>query len=129
MKDRFSCLVYAVPLPSKSPQHVARELRHIFYVLGYPLIWHTDNGKDFGQAVLDDVKEYNPLAYTLTGSCRTPRHQGSVENANGGIKSIIGSMIADKKMILRDRPDLTNSQKRRLEMYLGLLSTQMRSNL
>jgi hypothetical protein len=55
------------------------------------------------------------LAYTLTGACRTPRHQGSVENANGGIKSIIGSMIADKKMILRDRPDLTKSQQRRLE--------------
>jgi hypothetical protein len=115
MKDHFSRLVYAVPLPSKSPQHVARELRHIFSVLGYPLIWHTDNGKEFGQAVIDAVKEYNPLAYTLTGACRTPRHQGSVENANGGIKSIIGSMIADKKMILRDRPHLSKAQQRRLE--------------
>jgi hypothetical protein len=115
MKDHFSRLVYAVPLPSKSPQHVARELRHIFSVLGYPLIWHTDNGKEFGQAVLDAVKEYNPLAYTLTGACRTPRHQGSVENANGGIKSIIGSMISDKKLILRDRPHLSKAQRKRLE--------------
>jgi hypothetical protein len=115
MKDHFSRLVYAVPLPSKSPQHVARELRHIFSVLGYPLIWHTDNGKEFGQAVIDAVKEYNPLAYTLTGACRTPRHQGSVENANGGVKAIIGSMIADKKLILRDRPNLSKAQQRRLE--------------
>jgi hypothetical protein len=84
-------------------------------LLGYPLIWHTDNGKEFSQAVIDAMKKYNSLAYTLTGACCTPRHQGSVEHANGGIKSIIGSMISDKKLILRDRPHLLKAQCRRLE--------------
>jgi hypothetical protein len=38
----------------------------LFSLIGYPLIWHTDNGKEFGQAVNDAVKEYDPLAYTLS---------------------------------------------------------------
>jgi hypothetical protein len=54
-------------------------------VLGYPLIWHTDNAREFGQAVIDAVKEYNPLACTLTETFCTPRHQ--MEESNPSLEA------------------------------------------
>ena len=115
LKDHFSRLVYAVPLPTKSPRHVARELRHILALLGYPLIWHTDNGKEFGQQVVNLLCEFNPLCYTLTGRCRTPRDQGSAERANHPIKKVIGNMVRDKILLLETQPHLSKDQWKRLE--------------
>lgn len=57
IKDHFTKFVYAVPIPQKSPRHVAREAIHFFSVVGYPLIWHTDNGKEFINECLQVVKE------------------------------------------------------------------------
>jgi transposase InsO family protein len=115
LKDHFSCLIYAVALPAKSPQHVARELRHILSYIGYPLIWHTDNGKEFGQQVVHLLLEFNPLCYTLTGCCRTPRDQGLVESSNNPIKRIIGNMVHEKQIMLETHPNLPAAQRKRLE--------------
>ena len=62
------------------------------------MTFHTDNGREFSaKKVLDMVREWNPNCTTVTGRVRTPRDQGSVENANKMIKRIISSLTAAKR--------------------------------
>ena len=52
LKDHFTRLCYAVPIPAKKPEFVACELRKIFQLIGCPLIFQTDNGQEFSDMVL-----------------------------------------------------------------------------
>jgi transposase InsO family protein len=46
-KDHFTGLVAAARIPRKRATFVALALSEIFGQIGYPLILHTDNGKEF----------------------------------------------------------------------------------
>lgn len=60
LKDHFSHLTYLVALPQKKTSYVAYELDRIFGLIGYPVVFHTDNGKEFtGSDVLELLKEYS----------------------------------------------------------------------
>ena len=82
VKDHLSRVVYAKPIPRKSPIVVAYELTHIFSFIGYPLVFHTDNGLEFGKNVIRAMKNLNPHMKCVTGRCCTPHDQGSIEQAN-----------------------------------------------
>ena len=97
VKDHFTKLVYLRPIQSKSPVDVAYELNHIFCFMGYPMVFHTDNGNEFKGAVIAAIKEMNPMAACVTGRARTPSDQGSVERPNQSIKAIIVSFVLDKQ--------------------------------
>jgi hypothetical protein len=47
VKDHFTKLVYLRALPYKEAILVAHELSHIMGLLGFPLVFHTDNGGEF----------------------------------------------------------------------------------
>jgi hypothetical protein len=47
MKDHFTGFTTISAIPRKRPIYVANELNIIFGIIGYPMIFHTDNGKEF----------------------------------------------------------------------------------
>ena len=58
--------------------------------IGYPLIYHTDNGPEVkGAEILYMLKDINPLILPVTGQVRQPSDQGSVENMQKYVKSAI----------------------------------------
>jgi len=54
-KDHATALVYLCALPRKWANLMAYKLQEIFGIIGYPKIFHTDNGKDLVIAVLSVV--------------------------------------------------------------------------
>jgi transposase InsO family protein len=79
IKDHFSGFMIADCIPRKRAQYVAHILNQYFSVIGFPLIFHTDNGKEFtAKSILEFLKTRSPHTTTVTGRPRTPRDQGSV---------------------------------------------------
>lgn len=59
----------------------------------------TDNGKEFiATVVVDLIKESNPNCYLVTGRPRTPRDQGSVENANKMVQQVLKSISSENRL-------------------------------
>jgi len=98
LKDHFSGLTYICALPRKRANLVAYKLQEIFGVIGYPKIFHTDNGKEFtAKCVLQLLRHKNPNILSVTGRPRTPRDQGSVENLNKLVKRVVGMVLAERR--------------------------------
>jgi hypothetical protein len=47
LKDHATSLVYLCALPRKRANLIAYKLQKIFGIIGYRMIFHTDNGKEF----------------------------------------------------------------------------------
>jgi hypothetical protein len=59
----------------------------------------SDNGKEFiATVVVDLIKESNPNCYLVTGRPRTPRDQGSVENANKMVQQVLKSISSENRL-------------------------------
>ena len=59
----------------------------------------SDNGKEFiATVVVDLMKESNPNCYLVTGRPRTPRDQGSVENANKMVQQVLKSISSENRL-------------------------------
>jgi len=52
LKDHATSLVYLCALPRKRANLIAYKLQEIFGIIGYPMIFHTDNGKEFTAKVV-----------------------------------------------------------------------------
>ena len=90
VKDHFTGLVYLAALPCKFAKFVVHELEKYFGFVGYPNIFHTDNGKKFiAKKVVELLKKNNPSCYPIRVWPRTPRDQGSVESANKVVQRIM----------------------------------------
>jgi hypothetical protein len=48
--------------------------------------------------VVDLIKESNPNCYLVTGRPRTPRDQGSVENANKMVQQVLKSISPENRL-------------------------------
>jgi len=71
VKDHATGLVYLTALPRKRAECVAYKLQEIFGVIGFPRIFHTDNGKEFtAKVVLQILRMLNPNILTVTGRAR-----------------------------------------------------------
>jgi len=93
LKDHFTKIVYLIPSPSKEAHIVAAELNHICGFMGYPLVYHTDNGGEVsGKDVVEVMRALNPTVLTVTGRPRTPSDQGSVERSNRTSKAILSCL-------------------------------------
>ena len=105
LKDHATRLTYICALPRKRPKLIAYKLQEIFGVIGYPKIFHTDNGKEFtGKMIL--LRKLNPNILAVTGRPRRPRDQGSVENVNAIVKRVLGSVLAERRQS-GDNPNWT----------------------
>ena len=97
IKDHTTGLMHLIALPRKCPHLVAYKLQEYFELIGYPKIFHTDNGKEFtAKEILQFLRQLNPNILSVTGRPRHPRDQGSVENTNKLVKRILGSVLAER---------------------------------
>jgi hypothetical protein len=94
IKDHATGLTYLCALPRKRPHLIAYKLQEIFGIIGYPKIFHRDNGKEFtAKVVLKALREMNPHIYAVTGRPCRPSDQGSVESMNKLVKRILGTLL------------------------------------
>ena len=82
VKDHFTGLVcYLRSIPNENAKYVCFELNSLFGLIGYPHIFHTDNGSEFtAEQVVGMLKRWNQTKLTVTGRPRKPSDQVSVEN-------------------------------------------------
>ena len=99
VKDHHTKYVWLRALSRKEAVLVTTELRHLFHEIGFPLIFHSDNGKEFlNRLVYGMIRDADPHILTVTGAPRTPREQGSVENANQHVKGIIAREVRQARL-------------------------------
>ncbi len=90
---------YLCALPRKRPHLIAYKLQEIFGIIGYPKIFHTDNGKEFpAKVVIKALCEMNPHIYAVTGQPRRPSDQGSVESMNKVVKRILCTLLTERRL-------------------------------
>jgi transposase InsO family protein len=87
---------------------IAYKLQEIFGIIGYPKIFHTDNGKEFtAKVVLEFLWDLNPNILTVTGRPRRPSDEGSVENMNKFVKRTLGTVLAEYRLVGGKHPNWT----------------------
>ncbi len=68
VKDHTTGFLFICALPHKPTDFVACKLQEFFVVIGYPIIFHTDNGKEFtAKVILRFLHQLNPNIITVTG--------------------------------------------------------------
>jgi hypothetical protein len=68
IKDHFSGFVMADCIPRKRANYVAHIFNNYFSVVGYPSIFHTNNGEEFtAKSILDLLRSQSPHTTTVTG--------------------------------------------------------------
>ncbi len=71
LKDHATALVYRCVLPKKRTNLIAYKLQEIFGIIGYPKIFHTDNGKEFmAKVVLEFLWDLSPNILMVIGRPR-----------------------------------------------------------
>ncbi len=120
IKDHTTGLTYLCALPRKRPHFIAYKLQEIFGIIGYPKIFHADNGKEFtAKVVLKAPHEMNPHVYAVTGRPRCPQDQGSVESMNKFMKRILGTLLTERRLA-GDKPNCTEV----LGMVAAIINSQ-----
>ncbi len=52
LKDNATAIVYLCTLPKMIANRIAYKLQEIFGIIGYPMVFHTNNGKGFTTKVM-----------------------------------------------------------------------------
>ena len=98
-KDHATGFTHVSAIPRKRASYVAYCLQEVFGLIGYPAIFHTDNGKEFtARCILEFLRRQNPNILTVTGRPRKPSNQGSVERMNRMVKRVISSELSQRRM-------------------------------
>jgi hypothetical protein len=119
IKDHATGVVYLCALPTKHPNLVAYKMHEIFGIIGFPKIFHTDNGKEFAaKVVLKFLCQMNSNIISVTGRPHHPSDQGLVEGMNKLVKRIIGSILMEQRLV-GDNPNWTE--------VLGLVAAEINS--
>ena len=93
-RDHFTGFTVIRAIPRKRPKYVAHVLEELWAIIGYPKIFHTDNGNEFtAREIISFVKDINPNILTVTGRKRRPSDQGSIERCNAVIERKMNSLL------------------------------------
>ncbi|KRX75023.1 KRAB-A domain-containing protein 2, partial [Trichinella sp. T6] len=84
--NHFTKFCILSPLKSKRAEEVASKLLEIFLTFGAPSILQSDNGREFLNAIIAELKTYWPELKLVTGRPRHPQSQGAVERLNGVVQ-------------------------------------------
>ena len=99
VKDHSMGLMYCVALPNKQADYKTHELEKLFGFVGYPHIFHTNNGKEFTASVVaGQLKVNNPTCAIGMGHLCTPCDQGYVEKGNKIVQWVL-KCIKDKHVL------------------------------
>lgn len=83
------------PLESKRAIEVAKNLLSIFLTFGAPKILQSDNGREFVNTIITELKTLWPDCVIVHGRPRHPQSQGSIERSNQDIENMLRAWMVD----------------------------------
>lgn len=83
------------PLESKRASEVAYNLLSIFLTFGATKILQSDNGREFVNSIIIELKELWPDCVIVHGRPRHPQSQGSIERSNQDIGNMLRAWMKD----------------------------------
>ncbi|KAF0702823.1 KRAB-A domain-containing protein 2-like, partial [Aphis craccivora] len=83
------------PMESKRAIEVSTHLQSIFLTFGAPSILQSDNGREFVNCVIDELKQLWPECVIVHGRPRHPQSQGSIERANQDVEHMLRAWMQD----------------------------------
>lgn len=95
-QDHLTKFVVLRPLKSKTAVEVAYNLIDIFCLLDAPQILQSDNGREFVNYIIEELKVMWPQLEIVHGKPRHSQSQGSVERANRDVQGILRAWMIDK---------------------------------
>jgi hypothetical protein len=96
-QDHLTKFVVLKPLEYKRAEEVAYHLIDIFTLIGAPSILQSDNGREFSNKIVDNLKLMWPDLKIVHGKPRHSQSQGSVERANQDIENMSTTWTQDNK--------------------------------
>ncbi|XP_056647529.1 KRAB-A domain-containing protein 2-like [Diorhabda sublineata] len=94
-QDHLTKFVILRALKTKHAEEVAYNLLDIFTLIGAPAILQSDNGREFVNLVVSNLKIYWPNLKIVHGKHRHSQSQGSVERANQDIENMLTTWMQD----------------------------------
>lgn len=94
-QDHSTKFVSLRPLQTKRAAEVASQLLKIFLTFGAPRILQSDNGREFVNHVITEMKQLWPECIIVNGRPRHPQSQGSIERSNQDIENMIRAWMSD----------------------------------
>jgi len=88
-QDHHTKFISLLPLESKRAVDVASNLLTIFLTFGAPKILQSDNGREFVNSIINEIKELWPECIIVHGRPRHPQSQGSIERSNQDIENML----------------------------------------
>jgi hypothetical protein len=96
-QDHSTKFLLLRPLESKKALEVVSKLLDIFLTFGAPKILQSDNGREFVNCVIHELKDMWPQCVIVHGRPRHPQTQGSVERSNQDIENMIRAWMKDNQ--------------------------------
>lgn len=97
IQDHFTKFIILRALMHKCAVEVAWQVLDYFLTFGASAILQSDNGKEFVNSIINELKNLWPELKIVHGRPRHPQSQGSVERANGEVKKLLGVWIRETK--------------------------------
>jgi len=88
-QDHIIKFVRIRALKTKRAEEVAKHIIDIFCIFGAPMILQSDNGREFVNQIINDLKCMWDNLKIVHGKPRHSQSQGSVERANQDIQNIL----------------------------------------
>ncbi|XP_008178550.1 KRAB-A domain-containing protein 2-like [Acyrthosiphon pisum] len=86
-----------LPLESKRAVEVASNLLTVFLTFGAPKILQCDNGREFVNSIINEIKELWPECIIVHGRPRHLQSQGSIERSNQDVENMLRAWMKDNK--------------------------------
>lgn len=96
-QDHLTKFVILRPMQTKTAEEVTHILLDIFCILGAPSVLQSDNGREFANRIIEELKVMWPELAIVHGKPRHSQSQGSVERANQDVQKILFAWIEDNK--------------------------------
>ena len=94
-QDHLTKFCFLKPLKKKTKEEVAIEVLDIFCTIGAPGILHSDNGREFVNTLIEEIKNMWPDCKLVRGKPRHSQSQGSVERCNQDVESILACWMKE----------------------------------
>ncbi len=90
-QDHLTKFVQLRPLQSKTAAEVAKNFLDIFCIFGACCILQSDNGCEFANSIVEELRIMWPGLDIVHGKPRHSQSQGSVERANDDVQNILAT--------------------------------------
>ncbi|KAL4090899.1 hypothetical protein QTP88_025657 [Uroleucon formosanum] len=96
-QDHHTKFISLLPLESKRAVEVASNLLTIFLTFDALKILQNDNGREFVNSIINEIKELWPEYIIVHGRTRHLQSQGSIERSNQDVENMLRAWMKDNK--------------------------------